>query len=113
MTEPRLKTDLWIRAQIRLCDTLFIPAVIARRGDSDAGQVMIKRNLLDGRFYVFARTVTLEGEFAWRRATGPTPVDEDAANDLIDREVKFDPDVWVLEIEDPKEKYKFDGPIIG
>ena len=58
MTEPRLKTDLWIRAQIRLCDTQLIPAVIARRGDSDAGQVMIKRNRMDGTFEVFARTVT-------------------------------------------------------
>ena len=59
MTEARLKTDLWIRAQIRLCDIKFIPAVIARRGDSDAGLVMIKRNRLDGTFEVYARTTAL------------------------------------------------------
>ena len=113
MTEPRLKTELWIRAQIRLCDIRFIPAVIARRGDSDAGQVMIKRNRMDGTFEVFARTLTLEGAPAWRRATGPDPVDEDAARAVIDREANFDPDIWVIEIEDRDGAYELDGPVVG
>ena len=112
MPEPRLKTDIWIRAQIRLCDIAFIPAVVARRGDSDAGQVMVKRNRLDGTFEVFARTTTLDGGRGWRRATGPDPVDEDAARAVIDREAGFDPDLWVLEIEDPDGKYELDGPVI-
>ncbi len=113
MTEPRLKTDLWIRAQIRLCDIRFIPVVIARRGDSDAGQVIVKRNLMDGTFEVFARTVTLDGAPAWRRATGPNPVDEEAARSVIDREANFDPDIWVLEIEDRDGSYELDGPVVG
>ena len=113
MTEAHLKTDLWIRAQIRLCDIKFIPAVIARRGDSDAGLVMIKRNRLDGTFEVYARTTALDGSQAWRRATGPDPVREDAARAVIDREAGFDPDIWVLEIEDRDGKYELDGPIIA
>ena len=113
MTEARLKTDLWIRAQIRLCDIKLIPAVIARRGDSDAGLVMIKRNRLDGTFEVYARTTALDGSQAWRRATGPDPVREDAARAVIDREAGFDPDIWVLEIEDRDGKYELDGPIIA
>ena len=113
MTEPRLKSDIWIREQIRLCDINFIPAAIARRGDSDAGQVMIKRNRLDGTFEVFARTSTLGGAPAWRRATGPDPVDEEAASAVIDREAGFDPDIWVLEIEDRDGKYELDGPVIA
>ena len=90
-----------------------IPAAIARRGDSDAGQVLIKRNRMDGTFEVFTRTVTLNGTIAWRRATGPRPVDESVARAVIDREAKFDPDIWVLEIEDRSEKYEFDGPVIA
>ncbi len=112
MTEPRLKTGLWISAQIRLCDISFIPAVVARRGDGDAGQVMIKRNLLNGTFEVFARTTDLDGARAWRRATGPEPVDGDAADAVIAREANFDPDLWVLEIEDRDGKYELDAPVI-
>lgn len=112
MIEPRLKTNLWIGAQIRLCDIAFIPAVVARRGDSDAGQVIILRNLLDGTFEVFARTTDLDGGRVWRRASGPDPVAYEAAQKLIDREAEFDPDIWVLEIEDRDGKYEFDAPVI-
>ncbi|MEK9644439.1 MAG: DUF1491 family protein [Alphaproteobacteria bacterium] len=112
MTEPRLKTGLWISAQVRLCDLNLIPAVIARRGDADSGQVLIRRNLLNGTSIVFARTSALEGATAWRRATGPDPVDDADAVAVIDREAGFDPDVWVLEIEDPDGRYELDAPEI-
>lgn len=112
MTEPRLKTSLWISAQIRLCDLSFMPAVVARRGDSDAGQVMVLRNLLDGTFELFARTTDLDGGSAWRCASGPDPVDYETASKLIAREADFDPDIWVLEIEDRDRKYELDAPVI-
>ena len=112
MSEPRLKTGLWISAQIRMCDIDFIPAVISRRGDGDAGQVLIKRNLRDGTCILFARATTLEGGPAWRQATGPDPVDEPAAAEVIAREANFDPDLWVLEIDDPDGRYTLDAPVI-
>ncbi|PPR12215.1 MAG: hypothetical protein CFH41_00249 [Alphaproteobacteria bacterium MarineAlpha11_Bin1] len=112
MSEPRLKTDIWIRAQIRLCDINFIPAVVTRRGDSDAGQVLINLNRLNGTFELFARTSTLDGTPAWRSVTGGNPMDEKAALTFIEREANVDPDIWVLEIEDRDRKYQLDGPVI-
>lgn len=112
MTEPRLKTSLWISAQIRLCDLAFIPAVIARRGDSDAGQVMVLRNFLNGTFELFARTTDLDGNRAWRRVSGPEPVAYEDASKLIAREAEFDPDIWVLEVEDRDGRYELDAPLI-
>ena len=113
MTEPRLKTDLWIRSQIRLCDIRSIPAVVARRGDGDAGQVLIKRNRTDGTSEVFARAKSIDSVSGWRCVTGSVPVGEDAARAVIEREVGFDPDLWVLEIEDRDEDYELDGPIVA
>ena len=112
MTEPRLKTDFWIQAQVRLCDLAFIPAAIARRGDSDAGQVLIRRDRRDGTCELYARTVSLDGKPAWRRTTGPEPVDYATADGLIAREAGFHPDLWVLDIEDPPGRYAFDAPVI-
>jgi len=37
MSEPRLKSEIWVKAQLRLCDVTFLPCVVARRGDADAG----------------------------------------------------------------------------
>ncbi|MEX2454125.1 MAG: DUF1491 family protein [Rhodospirillaceae bacterium] len=112
MSEARLKTDFWIGAQIRLCDLAFIPAVVARRGDSDAGQVLIRRDRRDGTCELFARTRTLDGATAWRRMTGPEPVAHPVADEMVAREAKFDPDLWVLEIEDPGDRYRFDAPVV-
>ena len=39
---PRLKTALWVQAQVRRCDLELIPVVVARRGDPDAGSVLLK-----------------------------------------------------------------------
>ena len=52
-------------------------------------------------------------EPAWNRGTGAAPVSEADADAYIQRQVKYDPDVWVLEIEDRKGQYKLDGKIVG
>ena len=112
MTEPRLKTDFWVRAQIRLCDIAFIPAVIGRKGDPDAGQVLIRRDLRNGICELFARTILDDGRRGWRRLGGPDAIDRDAADSLVARETSFDPDLWVLEIDDPGRRYELDAPIV-
>ena len=49
MDDARLRTGLWVKAQIRLCDIESIPAVVVHRGDVDASAVLLKINrLADG-----------------------------------------------------------------
>ena len=36
-----LNTGLWVMAQVRICDRAFIPATVVRRGDPDAGTVLL------------------------------------------------------------------------
>ena len=100
-------------AQVRLCDRAFIPAAIVRRGDSDAGTVLVKVNCFENGVTVYTQASTLDGEPAWSRGTGPKPVTEPEADAYIARQVTYDPDVWVLEIEDRRGQYKMDGKIVG
>ena len=109
---PRLKTELWIKTQIRLCDINSIPAVVVHRGDGDAGAVLLKINRLGDGCEVLTRFRGLDGEPGWLRGTGPDPVDEGEADDYVQRQMDRDPDIWVIEIEDPKDRYRLDGPII-
>jgi len=51
-------------------------------------------------------------EPTWSRGTGPKPVSEAEADAYIERQVKYDPDVWVLEIEDRRGQYKIDGKVV-
>ena len=112
MEEPRLKTKLQVMAAVRLCTVHAIPVVVARRGDEDAGVILVKLNQLDRGFTVLAQTRTGTGDLAWLRATGETPVDEAAADAYIARQVKRDPDVWVVEIEDRDSRPIFPGRIL-
>ncbi len=112
MDDARLKTGLWVRAQIRLCDIDSIPAVVVHRGDGDAGAVLLKINRLADGCEVLTRFRGLDGEPGWLLGTGPDPVDEGEADDYVQRQIGRDPDVWVIEIEDPKGRYRLDGPIL-
>lgn len=111
MSEARLKSEIWVKAQLRYCDQAFLPAVVARRGDPDAGAVYLKLNRLDAGCEVLAPATGDDGRRGWVRATGETPVPEDKAEGYLARQADFDPDIWVLEIEDPKGLYRVDGPV--
>ena len=98
---------------MRICDRNFIPATIVRRGDPDAGTVLLKLNRFEaGASRSYTQASTMSDEPAWSRGTGPTPVTETEADAYIARQVQYDPDVWVLEIEDRKGQYKMDGKVV-
>ena len=106
-----LTTSLWVSAQIRLCDRRMIPAVVVRRGDPDAGTVLVKLNRFESGVTVLIQTSTLDGEQGWAKGTGAQPVKEPEADAYIARQVGRDPDVWVVEIEDRRGEWTPDGKV--
>jgi hypothetical protein len=87
------------------------PGVVLRRGDADAGGVLV---VLRGRtgVEVLSQARTGEGEAAWLKATGSTPVDDAAAQTYVDRQVGRDPDLWVLEFESPDFRPPFEAKML-
>ena len=43
----RLRTQIWVQAQIRVCDQRNIAVFVRKKGDIDAGAVLIKLNGFD------------------------------------------------------------------
>ncbi len=110
--EARLKTKLVVQAAVRLCAQRAVPIIVARRGDEDAGTILVKLNRGDLGCTVLTQTRGNSGELAWLRATGEAPVDEPTADAYIARQVARDPDVWVIEIEDRDGRPVFNGPVL-
>lgn len=100
MTEPRLKTEIWVHAMLRLADTAGRPGVVLRRGDRDSGSVLVVLRGVAGSC-VLSRVRVAEGEPAWLRATGAAPVDQASVDAYLTRQTRMDPDLWVIELPAP------------
>jgi hypothetical protein len=102
----RLKSAIWVAAYIRRCQVEGIFAAVRRHGADEAGAIFIKVNRLDGNADLYGpapQTAFDEAQpadraFAAALKTQPAP-DTDVEAYLV-REMRFDPDVWIVEIED-------------
>ena len=102
----RLKSGIWVAAYLRRCRTEGAEALLRRRGAEEAGAVFIKVARLDGTAEVFApapQTAFDEARpadraFAPGLKTQPAP--ETDVEAYLARQVKFDPDCWIVEVED-------------
>lgn len=98
---PELKTEIWASALIRRATIAGALAAVVRKGDPDAGAVLVKVARLDGTARLYTPARDGEGERIWLDlSAGPLGEDEKAIDRSIARRVEDDPDLWVLEVED-------------
>jgi hypothetical protein len=109
--EPRVKTGLWAQVALRLADSAGRSGMVLRKGDPDSGGILAVLRLRDG-FVVLSQVRDAEGRPAWIRGTGAAPVDQQAADAYVERQVKRDPDVWVLEFDAPDGLPPFEAKIL-
>lgn len=109
--EPRLKSGLWVKMALRMGDSAACPGVVLRRGDPDAGGVLV---VLRGRagLSVLSQVRTPEGDRAWMRGTGAEPVAQDAVDAYVARQIRYDPDLWVLEFDAADLRPPFEAKIL-
>jgi hypothetical protein len=100
MSEPRVKAGIWVSMALRLGNAGGRFGAVLRKGDADAGGVLVVLRR-DKDISVLSQVRSGEGDLVWMRATGPAPVDQETADAYIARQVKFDPDLWVIEFEAP------------
>lgn len=109
--QPRIKAAIWVKMALRLGDIGSRPGMVLRRGDGDAGGILVVLRSRTG-VCVLSQIRAGDGEAAWMRATGPDPIEQSVADAYIDRQISFDPDLWVLEFEAPDLLPPFEGLIV-
>jgi hypothetical protein len=116
----RLKSEVWVKAYLRRCAVGGVAAAVVRRGDSDAGAICIKVNLLDGRAAVYepapAGLASPVDERRWQACFEADAVPEDEADAYLQRQAASDPDLWIVEIEDRSGRHFLDdwlGATVG
>ncbi len=84
--------------------------MVMRRGDKEAGSVMVRVNTLKGCSGLYVPFTGLDGERRWRPLADLQTGDE-KINQIIAKEIKYDPDLWVVEIEDKKGRHFLEEPV--
>lgn len=94
----RLTTRFWVDAYLARLRLQDIPAFVVAHGDDTGGAVLVKLATLDGAARLFQRSFDLmSGERRWVELTAGAEPEVDAA---VTRQRGFDPDLWVIEVED-------------
>jgi len=104
----RLTAEFWVQAYLKRLSLREIPAFVTSKGDLTAGAVLVKMNTLDGQACCYQRSFDLmTGERAWivLAEGAETQVDEAVA-----KQRSFDPDLWVIEVEDREGRHLLDEP---
>jgi hypothetical protein len=108
---PRLKAGIFVRALIRRAEVEGASAFIVRKGAEEAGAVILTVSRLDGHCLLLNQARDGKGALVWARPLGDW-VDEARARLWLEKQIKFDPDLWILEIEDRQGRAFVDEPIV-
>jgi hypothetical protein len=115
----RLKSGIWVAAYVRRCHIEGAFAAVRRRGADEAGAVYIKVNRLDGTGILYGpapQTVFVDAQPATRVFTvilgAATPAAEADIEARLVREIRYDPDVWIVEVEDRAGRNFLDSAVV-
>jgi hypothetical protein len=95
----RLKAGIFVRALIRRAEVAGAQAYVVKKGSEEAGAVFLKVSKLDGTCTILNQVRPGDGELAWAQPLGG-PCDEARAAAYFAKQMKFDRDLWIVEIED-------------
>jgi hypothetical protein len=101
----RLKSSIWVAAYLRRCQGAGVFGAVRRRGAEEAGAVFVKVALLDGTamLYVPAPQTVYDDSRPIERIFMPIskdPLPEPSVEARLQKEIRFDPDAWIIETED-------------
>jgi hypothetical protein len=100
----RLTSTMWVAAYVRRCHIEGAYAVVTRRGSPEAGAVFVVLDRLDGTRALFAQapqSMIPDENVRDRLFVAVENAGDDAAvKERLARELKFDPDLWTVEVED-------------
>ena len=106
----RIRSDFWVAAHLRRCAVEGVSAVLRRRGAAEAGAIYVTLDRLDGTASLYGPAPQALVEDSSARLFAPVienvmPLE---IEERMQREGRFDPDFWLIEIEDREGRHFLD-----
>ena len=100
----RLRADIFVAALIRRGQVAGAYATLRRRGAPEAGAIFVRVDRLDGTSALFGPAPQSEigedGDRVFHRMHKEEWIENPGVEDRLRREMNFDPDLWIVDIED-------------
>ncbi len=98
-----------VQALIRHFDRQNISVVVRRSGDDDAGALLIVIDRREKSPSILSEVRNLDGALEWSERR--LAEDEDLP-EILEKQADFDPDIWIIDIDDPDSRVTIDGIVI-
>jgi hypothetical protein len=99
-----IKSEIWVSAHLRRARAAGLMAVLVRKGAPEAGAIFVRAILPGGLARLFGpapgSNYKETGEKHWALPLGFEPIPEAKTDEYIARQAKFDPDIWLIDVED-------------
>lgn len=110
----RLRSDIWIAAYLRRVMAAGAFVAVRKKGVPEGGAIFIRIDHLDGAGVLYGpapQSVLDEGgsERRFRRMHAADTLDNAAIEARLKKEIGFDPDLWVIEVEDRQQRHFLDS----
>jgi hypothetical protein len=110
----RLKSAIWVAAYLRRAQVAGAFAVLRRRGAEEAGAIFVKVDRRDGTAELYGPAPQAmfdeaqPAERAFVACLPAQPVPDADAEAYLARQLRFDPDLWIVEVEDREGRHFLD-----
>lgn len=99
----RIRSDLFVSAMIRRVFSTGGFAAIERKGAEEAGSIFVRQRSRDGLERLYAPApqnfFAPDDDSARKFELRLDKADSDQVREALDREVRFDSDLWIVELE--------------
>ncbi|HZW46708.1 MAG TPA: DUF1491 family protein [Microvirga sp.] len=106
----RLRSDFWVSAYLRRCGVEGVDAALRKRGAAEAGAIFVKVDHLDGTASLYGPAPQLFVEDSDERLFSPIlqGVTRLEVEERMARELRFDSDLWLVEVDDRQGRHFLD-----
>ena len=106
MKTPRVTSEFWVSAYTKVLEAKAIPIFVVKKGNAEAGSILVRLSDLQGMSKIFVQSFDLEGKREWiELAAGK----DSEIDNVIRRQKEVDLDLWVLEVETPYGHHHLDA----
>ena len=99
--EPRLSSSVLVHALLRLAGRDGGFGAVLASGDANAGAITVILAERGERRLILERLVRPDGRYAWQEVGNRAAANEEEYRKFLERRRRFDPDLWLIELDVP------------